>query len=128
MAKDEVKMGDTCVTCRMIVFDGEYHPYTACVLYRQLGQADKVRSCLDAVRGYERRQSRPAPDLDTLCREVTEKIVPDCLSRTCFIRDCDRKSCWGCDDSNLERARVAAIIRRVVRKLRSLHVVPSIEF
>src|SRR6185503_2842392 len=43
---------------------------------------------------------------------AAQEIVPDCLSRTCFIKDCSRDSCWGCDDSKKERARVVEILSR----------------
>ena len=42
-------------------------------------------------------------------REAAEKIVPDCLSRTCFIK-IGQDRCGGCEDSAKERARVATII------------------
>lgn len=48
----------------------------------------------------------------TLAQAAADKIVPDCLSRTCFIRDCHRNHCWGCDDAKKERERVTAIIER----------------
>lgn len=50
-----------------------------------------------------------APDA---AQKVAQEIVPACLSRTCFIKDCGRDRCWGCDDSVLERKRVAEIISR----------------
>lgn len=49
-------------------------------------------------------------DIRTQARRASEKIVPDCLSRTCFIKDCSYDHCWGCDDQVAERKRVAAII------------------
>jgi hypothetical protein len=45
-------------------------------------------------------------------REAAIEIVPQCLSRTCFIKDCDYETCWGCDDQRAERARVEAIISK----------------
>lgn len=48
----------------------------------------------------------------TLAKAAADEIVPDCLSRTCFIRDCHRNHCWGCDDAREERERVATIIER----------------
>ncbi|HEX5704914.1 MAG TPA: hypothetical protein VFX97_17075 [Pyrinomonadaceae bacterium] len=38
-----------CGECGMLVDAQEYHPYAACVMYRQLGQAEKVNSNLRAV-------------------------------------------------------------------------------
>jgi hypothetical protein len=47
-----------CAECGMPVLPKEYHPYAACVLYRQLGQSDKVSDLLlDVVRyGYKSAQ------------------------------------------------------------------------
>lgn len=45
-------------------------------------------------------------------KRAAEEIVPDCLSRTCFMEDCGYDHCWGCDDSKVERERVAAIISK----------------
>ena len=74
-----------CAECKMIVFDGEYHPYTACILYRQLGQADKVRSCLDSVIEYATRSTPPvsqgaraAAEGDLISREEVLKVVDVC--------------------------------------------------
>ena len=44
--------------------------------------------------------------------EAAKEIVPDCLSRTCFIKDCSYGECWGCDAAKAERERVTAIISR----------------
>lgn len=44
--------------------------------------------------------------------EAAKEIVPTCLSRTCFIKDCSYDDCWGCDGAAKERERVAAIISK----------------
>lgn len=48
----------TCRECGMKVIPGEYHPYTACVLYKHTRQAEKVESMIRAVvqYGYEAAQ------------------------------------------------------------------------
>lgn len=52
-------------------------------------------------------------DVEKLAREAAENIVPECLSRTCFIKGCGYDQCWGCDDQKTERARIAFIIASV---------------
>lgn len=52
----------------------------------------------------------PAPDIAEKARLIAEQMVPACLARTCFIKQCDWDECSGCDDSEAERERVAAII------------------
>lgn len=54
--KDEEQPTDfsPCAECHMLVAAGEYHPYAACVLYKQLRQADKVKSCLNSIIEYAR--------------------------------------------------------------------------
>jgi hypothetical protein len=49
-----------------------------------------------------------------LSRECADEAVPQCLSRTCFIKDCGYGHCWGCNDQKAERERIAAIITRVL--------------
>lgn len=66
---------DSCANCKMLVFAGEYHPYTACVLYRQLGQADKVRSCLDALRAHFTRAAPMANEVDERLTAIKERWV-----------------------------------------------------
>ncbi len=51
-----------CAECHMLCSVGEYHPYAACVLYRQLGQADKVKSCLDSMIEYATRTPAATPE------------------------------------------------------------------
>lgn len=69
---------DRCQECFMLVKPDEYHPYTACVLYKQLGQADKVRSCLDNVIAHARAAvAAPQGDADNLSTAVTEAAIVD---------------------------------------------------
>ena len=41
---------DQCRDCGMKLFLHEYHPYPACVMYRQVRDSDKVRGYLDQIR------------------------------------------------------------------------------
>jgi hypothetical protein len=67
---------DQCAECRMLVIGNEYHPYAACVLFKQLGQADKVRSCLDSIREYERNLiGSPAPLSQSEAREMKTAMM-----------------------------------------------------
>lgn len=52
----------------------------------------------------------PTPSVAEVARRAAEKFIPDCLSRTCFVKDCGSRGCWGCDDSRVERERLANII------------------
>ncbi len=59
------------------------------------------------------KSTRPIEEVRRLAREAAERIVPNCLSRTCFIESCGHDECWGCDDQNAERERVASIIEPI---------------
>ena len=68
-----------------------------------------VKICADIIQ-----KNKPSTAITSASAavEAAREIVPDCLSRTCFIKDCGYDHCWGCDDSKAERERVAAIISK----------------
>ncbi len=45
-------MKKKCGECGMIVFQNEYHPYAACILYKQTRQAEKVQDLLRDIASY----------------------------------------------------------------------------
>jgi hypothetical protein len=54
---------------------------------------------------------RLAPDsIRGKAEQVAEQIVPNCLARTCFVRECEWPECSGCDEARTERRRLADII------------------
>jgi hypothetical protein len=57
-----------CHDCGMYVQPGDYHPYAACVMYRQCRQGEKVESWLAQIiqhgRDLERADRSPAVSPD----------------------------------------------------------------
>jgi hypothetical protein len=53
-----------CQECGMLVLPNEYHPYTACELYKRTRQAEKVQAMIHQVAlfGYEAAQRGIALD------------------------------------------------------------------
>lgn len=41
-----------CSACGMLITPQEYHPYPACVLYRQTQQSEKVQNWLESIVQY----------------------------------------------------------------------------
>lgn len=70
-----------CGECEMLVKPAEYHPYAACVMYRQLGQVDKVTSNLHAVVDYgiELEQARQNTKAEMLY-EALNKLLREGLA------------------------------------------------
>lgn len=65
-----------CPECGMETTEGEYHPYAACLMYKQTGDADAVRSNLHAVRATGKMQSaRPEPA--SVCYELNDGYPQD---------------------------------------------------
>lgn len=44
----------SCAVCEMTVGDGEYHPYAACLMYKQCRNAEAVKDNLWAVVDFGR--------------------------------------------------------------------------
>jgi len=72
-------MSDRCAECGMIVDVNEYHPYPACVMFRQVADGDKVRAYLDQIIEYGKGES--AKELATVTRalERSQTAEADCL-------------------------------------------------
>jgi hypothetical protein len=83
---------DKCAECHMLVSPSEYHPYAACVLYKQLGQADKVKSCLDSIIEYATRS----------------QLKDGGAGRGCPHCNCVCSDCVSCS-SEVENAQIQAI-------------------
>lgn len=60
----------TCHECGMKVIPGEYHPYTACVLYKYTRQAEKVESMIRAVVQYGYEAAQNGVPLDDALRNI----------------------------------------------------------
>jgi hypothetical protein len=50
-------MNDHCAECGMACLPGDYHPYAACVMYRQCRQSEKVESWLKQIMDYGAKQA-----------------------------------------------------------------------
>jgi hypothetical protein len=50
----------------------DYHPYAACVMFRQLSNSDKVESNLRAVVEYGMRAERGGVSLETAMRDISK--------------------------------------------------------
>jgi hypothetical protein len=61
-----------CPDCGMTL-DGpsDYHPYAACVMFRQLGQTEKVEDLLLTIVKYGARCQEQGIDIKTAMRDVT---------------------------------------------------------
>lgn len=59
-----------CGECGMLVFPAEYHPYAACVMYRQIKQAEKVYDLLRDVLMYGYDAANKGIDLDVAMRNI----------------------------------------------------------
>ena len=66
-----MKEFSTCAECGMPVIMGEYHPYTACVLYRQTHQSEKVTDLLREVALYGYQAAKNGLKLDDALRNIT---------------------------------------------------------
>jgi len=65
-----MKEFSTCAECGMPVIMGEYHPYTACVLYRQTHQSEKVADLLREVALYGYQAAKNGLKLDDALRNI----------------------------------------------------------
>jgi hypothetical protein len=67
---DVVKEFSTCAECGMTVIMSEYHPYAACVLYRQTHQSEKVADLLRDVALYGYQAAKNGLELDDALRNI----------------------------------------------------------
>lgn len=89
---------EACANCGMRCQPREYHPYTACVLFRQLRDGDKVRSCLEAVVAHGRGPGWRKADFSMWIGVDPEngKPLPWSLSKTrSECRSAMDSMCWG---------------------------------
>lgn len=71
-----------CHGCGMVTMGvRDYHPYAACVMFRQLGQGDKVEANLRAVVEYGMRAQQAGIPIETAMRDMTAMRRADDLCR-----------------------------------------------
>jgi hypothetical protein len=59
-----------CAECGMYVLNGEYHPFTACVLFAHTHSSEKVQDMLRQVALYGYEAARKGVSLDDALRNV----------------------------------------------------------
>lgn len=62
-----------CKNCDMLLSnDTEYHPYAACVMYRQTGQSEKVGNWLEQIVRYGMMAQEQGVSLGDALRDITK--------------------------------------------------------